>query len=264
MWDGPFVIARSVALVAAVVAALAMQRLRPWRRMQASTSVNVVFWLAGAVLTALVCGGCTVEISRWCARSGFGLFHAISVPLWLSLPITVAGLDFVSYGWHRLNHAVPFFWRFHQVHHSDTAFTVSTAARFHPGELFLSFPLRMAGVAVLGAPAVAVAVFEMVFAAFNFMEHGNIDHSRALERRLGTVFIVPALHRRHHSRKPDELNSNYGTIFSLWDRSFGTFGRSPAREGFRIGLAGTDEPLRAGQAMRLPLQNVAWGPHDPV
>jgi len=146
MWAGPFVIARTATFVAAVAAAVAVQRLRPWRTMHASTAVNLVFWLAGAVLTALVCGGCTITVSRLCARSGFGLFHIVPAPLWVSLPVTIAGLDLVSYLWHRLNHAVPFLWRFHQVHHSDTAFTVSTAARFHPGELFLSFPLRMAGV----------------------------------------------------------------------------------------------------------------------
>jgi len=78
------------------------------------------------------------------------------------------------------------------------------------------------------------------------------------------VLIVPALHRRHHSRKPDELNSNYGTIFSLWDRGFGTFGWSPHREGLAIGLPGTDVPLGAGQALRLPFGRVSWDAHDPV
>lgn len=257
-------IARWGAFVCTIGVAVLLQKTRPWREMRGSTTVNLAFWLAGAVLTAAVCGSCTVGLARWCASGGLGLFHQLSAPLWVTIPVTVAGLDLISYLWHRWNHSVVFLWRFHRVHHSDTAFTVSTAARFHPGELLLSFPLRLAGVAVLGAPPVAVAVFEIVFAAFNFLEHGNIAHSRRLERRLGTVFILPSLHRRHHSRRWEELNSNYGTIFSLWDHVFGTYGESPDAASLRIGLPGMQAPLTVAAAMALPARAEFGQPPGPV
>jgi len=141
----------------------------------------------------------------------------------MALPVTVAVLDFVSYCWHRANHRIRPLWRFHQVHHSDAAFSVSTGVRFHPGELVLSLPLRLVAVVAVGAPLTGVIVFEIAFSVANLIEHGDIDLPLAFERRVGRALITPALHRRHHSRQRGELDSNYGTIFAIWDRLLGTF-----------------------------------------
>jgi sterol desaturase/sphingolipid hydroxylase (fatty acid hydroxylase superfamily) len=128
------------------------------------------------------------------------------------------GLDAVSYLWHRLNHSVPLLWRFHRVHHADASFSVTTALRFHPGELVLSIPIRLAAIVALGVPPQAVLVFEVVFGAANVLEHGNFDLPRRLEGAVQRVFVTPALHRVHHIAEWHVLDSNFGTVFSIWDR----------------------------------------------
>ena len=120
---------------------------------------------------------------------------------WVAIPISVLGMDFISYIWHRANHAVPFLWRFHQAHHSDMDYTVTTALRFHPAELLLALPLRLVAVVVFGVPIAGIIVFEVIFAFANFYEHGNIDLPLKVERTLGSLLITPALHRRHHRRR---------------------------------------------------------------
>jgi len=175
------------------------------------------------------------------------------VSLWVSVPATLLTLDVVSYLWHRANHRVRWLWRFHQVHHSDAAFTVSTGLRFHPGELLLSLPVRLAAVAALGSPPVAVVVFEVVFTIANLIEHGDIDLPLAVERRIGRVFIVPALHRLHHSRRRAELNRNFGTVFVLWDRVLGTYADSSSGARVNTGLADLAETPVLGRALVLPM-----------
>jgi sterol desaturase/sphingolipid hydroxylase (fatty acid hydroxylase superfamily) len=133
------------------------------------------------------------------------------------------------------------------------SFTASTGVRFHPGELLLSLPLRLAAVAALGAPAVAVVSFEIAFTIANFIEHGNVDIPVPLEQRLARVLVTPALHRRHHTRRWPELDSNFGTIFSLWDRLLGTYGASSSALRIETGLPGQSAPLTLASALTLPL-----------
>jgi sterol desaturase/sphingolipid hydroxylase (fatty acid hydroxylase superfamily) len=170
------------------------------------------------VLSAVVCGACGFAIAAWAQASGVGLLNALDAPLGAGIAATVVGLDLVSYVWHRANHQVAFLWRFHQVHHADADYHVSTALRFHPGELLLSLPVRLAAIAALGAPALGVVVFEAIFAIANVLEHGNFNLPRRFERVVGLALVTPALHRRHHSTERSERDSNFGTILSLWDR----------------------------------------------
>jgi sterol desaturase/sphingolipid hydroxylase (fatty acid hydroxylase superfamily) len=258
MSEVEFQIVKSVGFVLALMAALGLQWLRPHAAISGSWRVNAMLWAVDAALVGLVCGACACTVSRWAAMEGFGLlnlFGSDASPLWLAIPLSVLALDFVSYGWHRANHVLPLLWRFHQVHHSDPSFTTTTALRFHPGELLLSIPLRLAAVAGLGVPIVGVIVFEVYFAFQNMFEHGNIDLPAALEKRLAWLFVTPALHRRHHSRRLTELNSNYGTIFTFWDRSLGTFGESSSRTSVRTGLPGAVGFSGLGGALALPFRD---------
>jgi sterol desaturase/sphingolipid hydroxylase (fatty acid hydroxylase superfamily) len=163
-------------------------------------------------------------------------------------------LDIVSYGWHRANHRVAFLWRFHQVHHSDLSFTVSTGVRFHPGELLLSLPTRLAAVAAVGAPPVAVVIFEVVFTLGNLFEHGNISLPLQLERQIARLLVTPALHRRHHTRRYPELDSNFGTIFTLWDRALGTYGANTSEVCVETGLPSGERAVTVLRALLLPLR----------
>ena len=254
MTETEFNLVRSVGFALALGLATGLQRWRPHARIRRPWGSNVGLWAINLVVIGVVCGGCACAVARWAAAANVGLLNAISAPIWLGVPATVLTLDFVSYLWHRANHRVRWLWRFHQVHHSDAAFTVSTGVRFHPGELLLSLPVRLAAVAALGPSAVAVVAFEVVFTIANLVEHGNIDLPLTIERRIGRVCVTPALHRRHHSRRRSELNSNFGTLFAWWDRLLGTYADSSSDERVEIGLAELPETPGIGRALILPMR----------
>jgi len=177
-------------------------------------------------MTAVVCGACGWVVAAWAAHQGLGLLAWAGARPWIAVGVGLLGLDAVSYLWHRANHRVPLLWRFHQVHHADTSFHVTTALRFHPGELLLALPVRLAAVVALGVPPVGVLVFELVFGVANLLVHGNFDLPRRLEPLVRRVLITPALHRAHHAADWRELDSNFGTVFSTWDRLGRTFHQS--------------------------------------
>jgi sterol desaturase/sphingolipid hydroxylase (fatty acid hydroxylase superfamily) len=114
-------------------------------------------------------------------------------------------------------------------------------------------------IAVFGVPIAAVVVFEVIFAFANFFEHGNIDLPLKLERALGRLLITPALHRRHHSREARLLDTNYGTIFSFWDRLFGSYGEHRSDVRVSTGLPGIDRPLWVREILWLPVRGVFRG-----
>jgi sterol desaturase/sphingolipid hydroxylase (fatty acid hydroxylase superfamily) len=259
MTEAEFQVVKSIGFVGAFALAVAIQRWRPHRAIAGSWRTNGGLWAINAALLGVVCAGCACTVSRWASEGGFGLLNQGSFAAWIAIPISVAGLDLVSYAWHRANHRIRLLWRFHQAHHSDPDYTVTTALRFHPGELLLALPLRLVAVAALGVPIVGVIVFEVVFAFANFGEHGNIDLPLGLERSLGRVVITPALHRRHHSREKRLLNSNYGTIFSIWDRLFGSYGESRSDLQVDTGLPGIDGHPGTFEILALPARGVYTG-----
>jgi sterol desaturase/sphingolipid hydroxylase (fatty acid hydroxylase superfamily) len=124
--------------------------------------------------------------------------------------------------------------------------------RFHPGELLLSLPVRLIVLLGLGAPVLGVVAFEAAFALANFLEHGDIDYPGWLERRIEGVLVTPALHRRHHGRDAALLGTNFATIFSLWDRAFGTYGRARSSDRVETGLEGAEMATRLAGCLRLP------------
>jgi sterol desaturase/sphingolipid hydroxylase (fatty acid hydroxylase superfamily) len=259
MTETEFQLVRGAGFTVALVVALGLERMLPHAPGRASWRENGVLWATNLVVMSVVCGACACTVSRWADAHGVGLFASASAPAWIAIPLSVLALDFVSYGWHRANHTFGFLWRFHQVHHSDPTFTATTAVRFHPGELLLSLPLRLSAVALLGVPIVAVIVFEVAFALANFVEHGNINVPLAFERGVARIFVTPALHRRHHSSRRSELNSNYATIFSFWDRLLGSYGESSSSLSFPIGLSGVRGPVGALRALTLPVRETLRG-----
>ena len=145
-------------------------------------------------------------------------------------------LDLALYAWHYATHHVDALWAVHKVHHSDKAFNVSTGLRFHMGELILEALVRVAFIGVVGVDAEAVLVNQAVISLFVLFHHTNVSFSG--ERLLSMVFIVPRLHRLHHSVLREEHDSNYGAVFSIWDRLFATL---KEQEPKAIGLQGVDE-----------------------
>jgi sterol desaturase/sphingolipid hydroxylase (fatty acid hydroxylase superfamily) len=252
MDERQFQLLRASAFILAVLVAFALQRLTPHARLRGSWPVNGGLWLVNAVVLGLVCGACAFTVADWAARQRLGIFNVMSMPWWMTGAVTIVGLDLTSYWWHRANHRVRVLWRFHQVHHSDPTFTTSTGVRFHPVELLLSVPIRLGAVVVLGAPAAAVLAFEVVFAFANLVEHGDINLRG--ERALTRVLVTPALHRRHHTRQGPERDTNFGTIFSGWDRVFGTYTPSDPVVRVDTGLPGRVR-VTLSEALVLPARS---------
>ena len=254
--EGQFQVVRGAGFLTAVMLALALQRLRPHARLRGSWQVNGGLWFTNLIILGVACGACACTVARWAAHNRIGLLNTVPAPRWLGVPVTIVALDLVSYLWHRANHRVPFLWRFHQVHHSDPTFTASTGVRFHPGELLLSLPLRLSAVAFVGASTGAVLLFEIVFGVANLLEHGDIDLPLRFERLMGRVFITPALHRRHHTKRGLERDTNFGTILATWDRLFSTRSDNTSATAIETGLPGV-EALNLRRVFVLPLRRAA-------
>ena len=151
-----------------------------------------------------------------------GLLNSLAIPDWLKMVLGIFILDFFLYIWHLLNHVVPLFWRFHRVHHSDINMDVSTASRFHIGELLMSGLVRMMVVYSLGISFTTYMLFEILVNLSIQFHHCSIRVNPFFEKFWVLFFIPPSMHRVHHSVKIKERDSNYGVLFSFWDRFFGT------------------------------------------
>lgn len=192
-----------------------------------------------------------VGVAAFCAAEGWGLLNHFAVSPWLAVPLAVIAMDFVIWLQHVMVHAVPALWRLHRVHHADLDYDVTTGARFHPLEIVLSMLIKFATIAVLGAPVVAVVIFEVALNATSMFNHGNVRLPERVDRVLRRFVVTPDMHRVHHSVHEDETNSNFGFNLPWWDRLFGTYRAQPrdGHEGMSIGLLEYRDPRVAD---RLP------------
>ena len=189
------------------------------------------------------------------AERGWGLLNQIELPAWVGVGVAIVALDLALYIQHWATHRVPLLWRLHKVHHSDPAFDVTTAARFHPIEIIASMIFKMAVVVALGLPVWGVFAFELVFNLATLFTHANFALPRALERPVRALLVTPDMHRIHHSAVQRETDSNYGTLLSGWDRLFGTYTRET--EGWlTIGLEEYQDtrPHQLGWSLLLPFR----------
>ena len=192
-----------------------------------------------------------VAFAMLAAERGWGLLNAFALPGWAALLLAVVALDLAIYLQHVMFHAVPALWRLHRVHHADPDFDVTTGARFHPIEIVLSMLIKFAVIAVLGAPAAAVLVFEVLLNATSMFNHANLRLPAGVDRILRLLLVTPDMHRVHHSMEVAEANSNFGFNLPWWDRLFGTY-RAAARlpqERMAIGVQGLSGDERC---VRLP------------
>lgn len=180
---------------------------------------------------------------------GWGLFNALSWPLWLEILLVFIILDFAIWLQHVVFHHVPMLWRFHMVHHADEEMDVSTGLRFHPIEIAMSMLIKIGLVYVLGAAAIAVILFEVALNAAAMWSHSNTRLPHAAERIVRLFIVTPDMHRSHHSTERREHDTNFGFFFSFWDRLFGVYTETPegGHDGVRIGLP----KWREGQSTRL-------------
>jgi sterol desaturase/sphingolipid hydroxylase (fatty acid hydroxylase superfamily) len=179
------------------------------------------------IISKLVLPVVTVGLAVVAAERGWGLFNAVDLPLTLVFVLAVLLLDLNNYIQHWLMHKIPLFWRLHKVHHTDIDLDWSTAFRFHPGESILTIGLQAAVIMLLGAPPIAVALYEIVFVISAFFVHANVVLPAKVETRMRMLLVTPDMHRMHHSSNRLECDTNYSGIFSWWDRWFATYTAEP-------------------------------------
>jgi len=192
---------------------------------------------------------------------GWGLLNIVAVPAPVGIALAVVMLDFVIYLQHRMFHGVPLLWRLHRMHHTDLDIDVTTGNRFHPLEIIISMGIKVAAVALLGAPAAAVVAFEVALNATSQFNHGNVRMHLPLDRWLRLLVVTPDMHRVHHSVVPRETDSNFGFNLPWWDRLCGTYRPQPAagHDGMTIGLREFRDPAQL-TLLRLLVQPFARKP----
>ncbi|MDH5523394.1 MAG: sterol desaturase family protein [Desulfobulbaceae bacterium] len=197
---------------------------------------NLPLSMINGIVYQLIYTGPIIGLAAMVAQNNLGLLNAVVLPHWLKLAAGVLILDFFIYLWHLLTHCLPLLWRFHRVHHSDMNMDVSTANRFHLGEFLVTGMLRLALVYTFGIPWDAYILFEILVNLSVQFHHSSIRVNHAFERFWAWVLVPPYLHRIHHSVKIKERDANYGVIFSIWDRLFGTLITKVDQEQIVIGI----------------------------
>ena len=224
-------------------------RVTRWPGNLALVAMNTL--LARLVLPLGVAGA-----ALWAERTGVGLFNVMAAPHWVAFAASIVVLDLAIYAQHVVFHRVPMLWRLHRAHHADLDVDATTGVRFHPFEILLSLAIKAALVVALGAPALAVIVFEIVLNATSMFNHANVAIPERLDRMLRLILVTPDMHRIHHSVRPEETDSNFGFNAPWWDRLFRTY-RAEPRDGqtaMTLGLSQFRDPrlLRLDRVLLIP------------
>ena len=216
-----------IGIFASIFALLAAwQSWRPYRGVRARAQRwgrHLIMALLGSLLVRLLFPLAAVAVGAWAESARFGLLQQLPLPGLVVIVSSIVLLDLVIYWQHRIFHWLPPLWRLHRMHHSDTQFDVSTAIRFHPLEIALSMLIKMGAVALLGVPAVAVILFEILLNATALFNHSDVHLPPGLDARLRWLLVTPDMHRIHHSTERIETDSNFGFCLPWWDRLFASY-----------------------------------------
>ncbi len=199
---------------------------------------NIGLVFLNSFIVRLVFPILAVGIASFAQQNGWGIFNYYTVPFWVAALVSIIAMDFIIYLQHVMVHAIPALWRLHRVHHADLDFDVTTGARFHPLEIILSMLIKFATIIVLGAPVIAVVLFEIILNVTAMFNHSNVKLPLTLDRLLRLILVTPDMHRVHHSVEDHEANSNFGFSLPWWDRLFGTYRDQPdaGHENMTIGI----------------------------
>jgi len=212
---------------------LAYSKSRRW-------SVNIGISVINTAFVRLVFPVAGVASAMIASDNNWGFLNRLDIDDLVGIPLFLLAFDLMIYWQHRLFHAVSFLWRFHRMHHTDPDYDLSTGNRFHPVEILLSALIKCVLILLLGPPAVAVLIAEVVLNATSIFNHSNIRLPHSLDTVLRRVIVSPDMHRVHHSVERQEHDSNFGFNLSIWDRIFGSYTAQPAagHEAMEIGIRG--------------------------
>ncbi len=232
------------------VAMAAWELIAPRRFLTTSKTTRWISNLGITVLNPIVLRVASpllpVGMALLAQKNSWGLLNNLILPYWLAVATAVLVLDLIIYLQHVMFHTVPLLWRFHMMHHADLDIDVTTGLRFHPVEMILSMGIKLSAVVLIGPPALAVLIFEILLNGTSMFNHSNIRLLKTIDRILRLLVVTPDMHRVHHSVTIRETNSNFGFNFPWWDRLLGTYRDQPAagHEGMTIGLSQFRDPRR--------------------
>jgi sterol desaturase/sphingolipid hydroxylase (fatty acid hydroxylase superfamily) len=217
---------------------------------------NFVLSIPGFAIVRLAMLPIPIAVGVWAKEERLGLLNWLSLPFWIAIIATFLLMDYAYWWWHWVNHMIPLFWRFHNVHHTDLDLDVSTAARFHFGEMIFSIGFLSFAVVVFGIVPVMVVIFFIAFEGATLFHHSNWRLPIKLERLLNLIVVTPRMHGIHHSIVQRETNSNWGTIFCWWDKLHRTLRRDVPQDQITIGVAAyrDEKELTLGQLLILPFR----------
>ncbi len=196
--------------------------------------------------------------SNFTASQEFGLLYIIALPLWAKVVVGVLLLDLIgAYLIHWTEHKVKWMWKFHLVHHSDTTVDVTTGLRHHPGETLFRISFTILAVMIVGAPMGIVMLYQSLSVLFAHITHANIKMPKQIDRWLSYIFVTPLMHKVHHHYTQPLTDTNYGNIFSIWDRIFGTFAQVDETTQLKYGIDTHMDPKennKIGNLLSIPFQ----------
>lgn len=246
--------------VTLLVLLFTIERLYPLRKDMRSLlgrlTVNIAISALAFVAAVALVQPAVQWALRWSADKPFGLIHLVVLPVWAEFALSFLLMDLAFYYWHVANHRVPFLWRFHNVHHIDPDLDVSTAFRFHFGEIAFSAMFSVVQASLIGISPWAFAVYHLVFQTEVLFHHSNWRLPIGLERLLSYVVVTPRMHGIHHSQVERENKSNFGTVFTWWDRLHRTLGLNIPQEAIVVGIPGYSraEDNTTGNALLMPFR----------
>jgi len=179
---------------------------------------NIAMGLMNGAVTGILFSGATAFVTEAAERQNVGLLHWLKYPYWPETVMAIILFDLWMYFWHKANHRLPFLWRFHRMHHSDPELDVTTALRFHIGELIFSSVIRCGILFLFGLTLWQLILYEAMLLPVILFHHSNVALPERWDRLLRIFIVTPNMHRVHHSHFQVETDSNYASIFSVWDR----------------------------------------------
>ena len=215
---------------------------RPRRPLLGRLLVNLCISALAFVVAMLAVRPVVQVTMQWTSDTPFGMIYVLPIPGAAKFVLSFLLMDLTFYWWHVLNHRVPLLWRFHNVHHLDPDLDVSTAFRFHFGEVAMSALFRVIQISAIGVSTPMFAMYELAFQANTLFHHSNVRLSIDTERLLNLVLVTPRMHGIHHSQVREETNSNYSVIFSWWDRLHRTAGLNIPQSAIVIGIPAYSDP----------------------
>ncbi|WP_373056558.1 sterol desaturase family protein [Zunongwangia sp. H14] len=217
-----------------------LRKLKAYRWRRIKTNIGVAFTAVMALRLLLI--PAMVYLAVFAENHQWGLLNWLNLPVWMSFILGFLLLDYGNYLWHRLNQKINFLWRFHNVHHIDLDLDVSTALRFHFGEIIFSVFFRGFMILLAGPSYWLVLIYEVIFETATLFHHSNWQLPYSVEKIFSRFIVTPRMHGVHHSIVHRETNSNYSVIFNWWDRIHRSIRLNIPQDEINIGVPSYRDP----------------------